>query len=90
MILHDLSWIFIGFSLWGAYLANTKPALPKYNRMLVMSMCFTIANIWNITYFLITMQWPYLVLNCMFMATSLHGIWTYGIKKPKTPRLEVR
>ncbi len=83
MMLHDLSWIFIMFALYGAYLANTKPALPKYNRLLVMSLAYSVANVWNIFYFLITMQWPYLLLNCVFMVMSAYGIYAHGYKNRK-------
>jgi hypothetical protein len=42
-----------------------------------VNVCYTVANSFNVVYFAATAQWPYLVLNLIFLTMSLRGLYTH-------------
>lgn len=64
-----LSWIFTIFAILGAReTSNPRCDLLKTNAL------YSIANVYNIIYFAITLQYPYLILNLIFCFLSLKGL----------------
>lgn len=65
------SWIANLFACGGAY-ESSKPQ-SRLNPMR-MNLLFTIANIYSVFYFISTDQYPYLLLQSVFLVLSVKGI----------------
>lgn len=65
------AWIANIFACMGAY-ESSRPHFKS--NLFRMNILFTIANIYSIFYFIYTMQYPYLILQLIFLTLSVKGI----------------
>lgn len=78
------SWIANLFACGGAF-ESSRP--QKKLNGLRMNLLFSLANIYSVIYFLITQQYPYLLLQGIFLILSIKGIIT-NIKKRQDRKKE--
>lgn len=65
------SWLANLFGCYGAF-ESSKPS-HKLNPI-KMNFLFSISNLSSLIYFMITLQYPYLILQSVFLVLSLRGI----------------